>query len=286
MKSNGFEQLVGLNKDNEEVPRGKVALAFRDLIVEMAESSEAIRPTAFKAAINECIPDFNDAHQHDAFEFLLQLFDTLHEDLKMANEDKSIISELFQSEIIGHRKFKCGFIDPSDDQPPYLILPLPSDKSPITLKSCISEWTREESFDEVNLLWCSKCHRLEAFQMHVRVHKLAKYAIVQFLRFKHGQSGTTKDSRPVEYPIEFDSKELLNPGRPTGKYSLIGVICHIGTVHSGHYESVVRRSTRSRWEWISDDRVREENSDPRNCQNAYLLLYEGISVPYQPGRVQ
>jgi hypothetical protein len=76
----------------------------------------------------------------------------------------------------------------------------------------------------------------------VCVHKLSEYAVIQFLRFKHGQFGTTKDDRSINCPMEFDSKTLLNAAEPTEQYSLVGVVRHFGSVHRGHYTCVVRRS--------------------------------------------
>jgi ubiquitin C-terminal hydrolase len=251
-----------------------VALAFQDLIIQLGDKPKKIRPSKLKSVINEYMPDFSNYGQHDAFEFLLQFFDVLHEDLKSAEEDKSIVSELFQSEIIADRKFKCGFLDPSDDQPSYLILPLPSGRAPITLESCVAEWTRIEAPDEANPLWCSRCRCLEAFEMQVRVDKLAEYAVVQFLRFKHGRGGTTKDDRAIDYPLEFDSEELLRPAHPTGTYVLVSVICHSGNVHGGHYVCYVRRSPVSQWYHISDSSVSEANSDSWKQRDAYILFYQ------------
>jgi ubiquitin C-terminal hydrolase len=137
--------------------------------------------------------------------------------LKASEQHKSVISELFEREIITHRKFKCGRLDPSDDQPSYLIMPLPSGKFPITIALCIRELTQLENFDEANPLWCCHCGCLKTFQVQVLVNQLAKYIVAQFLRFKHGQCGTTKDSQPADYLLKFNFNEPLNPARPTGK---------------------------------------------------------------------
>jgi ubiquitin C-terminal hydrolase len=197
MKSQEFFAAVSPNGDNEDGSGGEVARAFQTLICEAEGSKTAINLERLKSVINRFLPDFSDGKQHDAFEFFLQLFDILHEDLKSSSDDKSIISELFQSEIIAYRRFQCGQLDISHDQPSYLILPLSSNQLPVTFESCVSEWTRVEGFDTSNPLWCSKCGILEPFQMQVRVGKLSKYAVIQFLRFKHGPSSPPQERSTI-----------------------------------------------------------------------------------------
>jgi hypothetical protein len=103
------------------------------------------------------------SRQYDAFEFLLQLFDILHEDLKLPEQDRSVISDLCQSQIITRRDFRCNHVDNSDKEP-YLILSLPSSKSRISLESCIAEWKRAEAFDDASPLWYSNYRHLKAFR--------------------------------------------------------------------------------------------------------------------------
>jgi ubiquitin C-terminal hydrolase len=229
-----------------------------------------VSPDALKPAIHEFMPDFNGRRQHDAFECFLQHFELLYEDLKLENEDKSIRSVLFQSGIIAYRRFKCGYCDPSDDQPYYLIVPLAVGDSPLTLASYIREWTRREGFDGDNPLWCSRCRCLEAFQMQVRVKQLVKYVVVQFLRFNNEQCRTTKDSRPVDYPLKFSYIPLLNSELPTINHFLVAVVCHSESVHDGHYHV----SFMSLWYPISDSHVSEGSEGLWKQDNAYIMLYE------------
>jgi hypothetical protein len=42
----------------------------------------------------------------------------------------------------------------------YLILPLPSGRSPVSLASCVSELTCVEAPDEANPLWCSRLNNI------------------------------------------------------------------------------------------------------------------------------
>jgi ubiquitin C-terminal hydrolase len=110
--------------------------------------------------------------------------------------------------------------------------------------------------------------------MQVHVDELSEYAIVQFLRFEHGKFGTTKDNRSIDYPSEFDSATLLNPTHPTGEYSLVAVIRHLGDVQGGHYTYVVRRSVSSPWHEILDSQVSEGSTKCWFCNDAYILFYE------------
>jgi ubiquitin C-terminal hydrolase len=89
-----------------------------------------------------------------------------------------------------------------------------------------------------------------------------------------------KDARPIDYPLQFDSKALFHPTRPTGRYSLIGVICHGQSrdpaFHFGHYICVVRRSVDSPWYEMSDSSVWPASRvDSWQRDDAYILFYEG-----------
>jgi hypothetical protein len=62
--------------------------------------------------------------------------------------------------------------------------------------------------------------------------------------------------------------------QPTGTYSLVGVICHTGNAHSGHYTCIVCRLESSRWYHISDSCVLGGNCELWRCEDAYILFYE------------
>jgi uncharacterized UBP type Zn finger protein len=139
IKSKEFDKLVLANKNNDDGSGGELARAFRTFVVQYEESVTFVSPDQLKAATDRFMPDFKVRKQHDAFEFLLQFFDILHEDLKSSTADRSIVSELFHCDIIAHRQFTCRHVDNSDDQPSCLILPLPSGKAPVTFEMCLRD---------------------------------------------------------------------------------------------------------------------------------------------------
>jgi ubiquitin C-terminal hydrolase len=243
-------------------------------MIQVAESKTAINREKLKSVMGRFMPGFKDCNQDDAFEFLLQFFDILHKDLESQGADKSIISELFHTKNFERRQFRCGRDEVCDVQQYYLILPIPSVGSRVTLESCLAEWTRLRDFNDSNPLWCWMCCCLGAVRSQLEAKILSKYVVVQFFRFGHKGHGTAKDARPIEYPLQFDSRELLPRARPTGTYPLVGVICHTGNAHSGHYTFIVRRSESSRWYRISDSCVWGGNCEWWRCEDAYILFYE------------
>jgi hypothetical protein len=78
------------------------------------------------------MPFFRDGRAHDAFEFLVQLLDFTHNDIR-------VIARLFDGSIVAVRKLRCGIYEQGDDQPAFWMLPLPPRRGPLYLADCVKE---------------------------------------------------------------------------------------------------------------------------------------------------
>jgi hypothetical protein len=93
------------------------------------------------------MPFFNDYRAHDAFEFLVQLLDLIHRDVRD-------VSRLFYGKITAMRRLTYGAEDESDNQPAFWMLPLLRSGARLHLRDTIAEWEAVDPPDAANPLFC------------------------------------------------------------------------------------------------------------------------------------
>ncbi|PKS12947.1 hypothetical protein jhhlp_000288, partial [Lomentospora prolificans] len=75
------EYVEEINTDNPLAFKGKMALAYGNLLKEMYHCNDYLRPSSFKSVAGQCRPTFASWGQQDSQEFLGFLLDALQEDL-------------------------------------------------------------------------------------------------------------------------------------------------------------------------------------------------------------
>jgi ubiquitin C-terminal hydrolase len=241
-----------------------LAGALRSLASAIGSSDGPITPRKFKRVMDRTMPFFSDRNAHDAFEFLVQLLDLVHNDI-------GDVTPLFYGNNVAMRRFRCGKEEQAVDQPAFWMLPLPRRKKPLNLSDCIDEWRKIEPEDEANPLFCPGHRRAEPYTMEMRVERFARYVVIQLSRFDK-TGGGSKDNRRVKYPFDFPSNDFAD--QDTGKYSLVAVVCHRGHEYGGHYTCIVGDPTEAIWYEISDDDVRRVQREDAVRDEAYILFYE------------
>ena len=91
-----------------------------------------------------------------------------------------------------------------------------------------------------------------------------------------------KNSTPVDYPDVLDISKYIygNDVNITTRamYKLTGVICHIGSLHGGHYFAFCKNIENDGWLLCDDTNVSQvEVSEVLNYHNAYMLFYTLMS---------
>lgn len=169
---------------------------------------------------------------------------------------------------------------------PFNIIPLfiPKKTTPVNLQDCIKELIRVEKLDNKNLVKSKLSYGQTFATKQETIWKLPKYLIFNLKRFKYNDYGqvTTKDTTIVNYPLELDMKEFIDPDSRysylDNKYTLYGVTLHhgimMGGFSAGHYVAFVKNRTNKKWYIYNDEATPISiKKDKLINTNAYLLFY-------------
>ncbi len=143
---------------------------------------------------------------------------------------------------------------------------------------------------------CDKCHQCNnvihnsiVLSPKLLIIKLNRYAVSDenmsisemLLSRLRGQEQIRKDNTQVDYPnilniAPYITRTTQNSSHTN--YELVSVICHIGTLNSGHYfaycKDIHKRDT---WFLCNDEHIQEVPiSSALNHSNAYLLFYNAM----------
>eukprot|EP01133_Synstelium_polycarpum_P003592 gene3592-4114_t len=109
------------------------------------------------------------------------------------------------------------------------------------------------------------------------------YLTVQLKRFMQTKNGFQKNGKLISYPYSLDltaftdqSVDATNSNQPPQlhKYTLNGVVEHMGGLGSGHYVAHVYDDQAQQWYYISDSGVRLSSLSQVLTNEAYLLFYK------------
>jgi ubiquitin C-terminal hydrolase len=106
-----------------------------------------------------------------------------------------------------------------------------------------------------------------------RVAYLPLVLIVQLQRFSHEKKEKSTDL--IEYSEELDLRKFS--GSPKDLYLLFGVVCHVGSLQSGHYTFLAKVKNRA-WYEFDDDVVKPVRDTNIVRRDAYVLMYKR-SIP-------
>ncbi|KHJ48660.1 ubiquitinyl hydrolase 1 [Trichuris suis] len=285
----------------------KIALQCKALFEKLSSSrSSPVAPIEFKAAIQEGSNFFEDGRQQDAQEFMIFLFDALHEELNLASEEakqngsasmdqdlsqasadtcwyhyvranRSFIIDLFQGQCRSStRCLRCGLTSSTYDVYMNFSLPVPIDK-PSTLQESFASFAKEEYLSE-EVGW--RCDRCKVKRPAVRQDRLIRppvMLLVHLKRFTHDGSETGKIETFIDFPTSkaLDLSPITDPGSAASqkRYMLTAVINHEGSASSGHYYSFCRYSDPSVWIRCDDEEVYVVPERNVCTRNAYMLFY-------------
>ena len=293
--SDQFEKSI--NKTNPGGSGGKIANEFRNLVIQMTNtSSDVYNISNFQKIFCSKFPEFGNFNQHDAQELLGCILNILHEDLLQLNKTKkfncytprsqsklekepdqqfSPIGDLFFSLMEVRIKCpKCSFVKSSKEHFLFFPLSLPDQSQEVSIISLIKQFQNPETLDSDNGWFCDKCK----MQVEASKQSLFKVAsdilIIHLKRFALGNFGMIKIETPVSYPMEF-SGELLTSSE-YHIYKLISVVFHVGTLNSGHYTAANFDPVSKHWYLYNDSKATEITPENVNSPNAYLLIYQKL----------
>ncbi|CDK28600.1 unnamed protein product [Kuraishia capsulata CBS 1993] len=253
-------------------------------------------PTALLTAAWKVKRSLAGYSEQDAHEFWQFTLDELHKAHVAMNEDKIELSKrqkknssphamLLDCSCVTHKTFagelqssimctKCSSLTLTAD--PMLDLSLEISKKEDdnnNLISCLDKFTNIESLDM--MYNCDTCGKRTPATKKLTIKRLSPVLAIQLKRFEHFSATTSKIDTHVKFPLMLDvAKYTLDGSNITGDktYELFAVVCHIGSVNTGHYICYVK-SREGKWFKFDDAVVTLVPSEEVLKVRAYLLYY-------------
>ncbi|GAA6062093.1 hypothetical protein JCM10212_002343 [Sporobolomyces blumeae] len=321
-----------VNYDNPHGSNGQVATALSVLLRAMMSGRHRVISAArFRDILASSSPQFDNPDQQDAHELLLSLLDALHEDLNLVQSrplpkperpdrmaecerflivvaadrewsdyretNDSIVIDFFQGQLCNRLECLTCHRTSTTFQPfQSLTLSIPAirhGEEDVPLEDCIDTFFDEEALRGDNRWSCPRCRVPRTASKRMIVARLPQILVIHLKRFTHYDIDSTKDTTPVDFPLDdLEMGDLLPPDSTSGRYrlnlaherrttyELFALANHLGTEgDSGHYTAVVRK--RDTFLEVDDDTitaVSPRSIYARYAKSAYILFYR-ISGP-------
>ncbi|OAF70212.1 hypothetical protein A3Q56_02031 [Intoshia linei] len=278
---------------------------FKELNKEKAtNSSITAQAIIFKNLFSKKFTNFEGFQQQDSHEFLTNLLDSIHSEIKKCvsndvNKKTPDISKLNLSEaskvLMKHSldqefsfitKFvmgqiastiKCEFCNQkSFSISNFHVLTLPAVKTnKPDLQDCMDAFLESEHLSKEECGWvCSKCNIKRDATKHISIPQLPTLLIIHLNRFEFSliKKLTIKLGHYIDFPLnDFEPLKSTNYNNYQ-KYTLIAVVNHFGTLNTGHYTSFCQSN--NYWYSLNDDEIYDFNGDNKiQSSAAYILFY-------------
>lgn len=270
------------------------------LIRELWKGNHIVKPTSFKNSINFIFKKYNNNQQHDAYEFMTDLINVLHEYSskssvevysdyssnkfkesrkewrKHFDNQTSFVLEYFYGQFI--TKYTCNLCyNNFYKYEPFASIDL---SVPPKVTSCDLNYIINKNFTKDYLnIECEKCSEDLDFKKNPehkitnRIYKLPEILIFVIKRYnnhlqKNNFEMTLNETITME-PYYFTNNNESN------FYSLKSIICNSGdTLYSGHYYSIIKRG--SSFKIYDDSKIYSIDSLDYNSikKDSYILFYE------------
>ncbi|CAJ1951860.1 unnamed protein product [Cylindrotheca closterium] len=226
------------------------------------------RITRYPNRLSKCLLPYQ---QEDAHEFLRSLLSTL----AMNGQNRqlsSLFDGLLESAVICQR---CGNQSLTRDR--YMDLSLDiNDPDTSTLEDALYQFTKAESLEHDNAVFCMKCNVKRPVTKCLRLATAPSILVCHLKRFAINRFGQPlRLNKRITFPKRLEISDYmsqLNKATPP-PYDLVGILVHQGqTCDSGHYLSYVKRL--GQWYRCNDNVVTQVDEETALDQQAYILVYE------------
>ena len=149
----------------------------------------------------------------------------------------------------------------------------------VNIYDCFDIYQKEEKLKKEKEYECIKCRRKAEPLQQIELYRASKYLILNIKRFKKkfddlmDMINNKKNETLVEFPLEnLDLTSYFLGENDECVYDLIAIICHVGTIKSGHYFSIVKNE--DNWYKIDDTEIvqLEKKGEVIN-KDALVLVY-------------
>ncbi|CAI2369025.1 unnamed protein product [Moneuplotes crassus] len=233
--------------------------------------------------------DFPSDKEHDAFEFLLELFDkirvaknseNIHDHLQRCIDrngnlkrcqklHSSIIDKLFSG--ITETMYKCQVCS----QATYLyqeFLYIPLRYDPGNPRAGFEEFFDLEEKTHESFWRCENCERETKWLLREETFKFPKYLIFKFESNCSSEENEIKS--PVDYPKSFTKEDPFSESKL--KYTLTSTIIHEQGSSCGHYSSICLRE--NQWFHLTPHSSKALENREIKSPDAYILFYTAEEI--------
>ncbi len=128
------------------------------------------------------------------------------------------------------------------------------DEDYINLEDCLRKFHEVEEIGSADHIYCSNCKKPQGHLKKLEIFRPPPILIIQLKRFKFSSTFRNKLTTLVEFPLYnldlssfVTDQDFLSSLGIDLKYDLYGIINHYGTLHFGHYISLVKNLQENKW---------------------------------------
>jgi ubiquitin C-terminal hydrolase len=141
-----------------------------------------------------------------------------------------------------------------------------------TLEGCLKCFTGTEKLRGSNQWACGSCHKSSEANKKVNFLQLPQVLMIHLKRFKlKCKKSRIKISKLIQFPFTL---ELERVDKKVERYTLYGVMNHMGDTERGHYTAFIKSPN---WILFDDNKVSFIDEDKVVTENAYVLFYHRIN---------
>ena len=199
-------------------------------------------------------------------------------DLNFKEREKSIIIDLFYSQIITTFTCRCGSEIYSFQKLLDFPLLLPENVNSIDINDLFKIYFKTEVVDFESK--CEKCNKIEKHKKAMNISRPPEILIISLQRIN--ESIQKKNECLVTFPELLNLYEFIDHDIGFDKeyyYQLFSIINHQGNISGGHYYTYVKPLQSNNWYEFNDSSVRQIKIEKNIFPYAYALFY--IKYKYQ-----
>jgi ubiquitin C-terminal hydrolase len=191
-------------------------------------------------------------------------------DYKFKQREKSIITDIFYSQIITSFTCECKSINYSFQKILDFPLLLPENDQTVDIIDLLKSYFQPETIDYEKK--CEKCQKVIKRKKEIKISRPPEILILSLQRIDENKK---KLGYSVNFEENLDISEFIDKDCGYArdcKYQLFAVINHSGSINSGHYYSYLKLEQKD-WFEFNDSIVKNIKDISDSSESAYALFY-------------
>ncbi len=225
-----------------------------EIAIEDNKKGKIYRPIKLLGYFKSKIDSFVGFQQQDSHDFLMSFIDLCFQD-----SDPYIYGKT-------STKVKCVECENISQRiEDYSTINLFVSDEPTNLVNLIKGYLKiEHNNDQNNLYRCDRCNKNTISMSKIDLKKVPQRLI--FVLKRYNNDGSKKQTE-VDIPMSLN----LFVDQVTNRYSLTGVVCHVGTYNKGHYYSDIKID--KDWYQFDDELINIYSDYKPSSTKSYILYY-------------